>query len=171
MASIRYVVAASLDGYIAGPNGESDWIFMDPEIDFAALTQQFGTALMGRKSYQTMRDLGQDELPGIETIVFSTTLEPGDVHPNVRVVNGFVDETAAALKATADKDIWLFGGGEIFRTLAQYKLVDTVEVAIMPVLLGGGIPLFPPPASQIKLHLKSHKVYRSGIVSLEYDVV
>ena len=128
---------------------------------------------MGRKSYQKMRDLGQDELPGIETIVFSTTLEPGDVHPKAcsRVVNGFVDETAAALKATADKDIWLFGGGEIFRTLAQYKLVDTVEVAIIPVLLGGGVPLFPPPAGQIKLHLKAHKVYRSGIVSLEYDVV
>ncbi len=76
----------------------------------------------------------------------------------------------AALRAEPGKDIWLFGGGSLFRSLLDAGLVDTVEVAIMPVLLGGGIPLLPPPAKQTKLKLTGHKVYKTGIVSLEYSV-
>jgi len=65
----------------------------------------------------------------------------------------------------------LFGGGQLFRSLADAGLVDTVEVAVMPVLLGGGIPLLPPPAKQIRLKLTSHKVYsQTGIVGLEYAI-
>ena len=64
----------------------------------------------------------------------------------------------------------LFGGGELFRFLLEMRQVDTVEVSIMPVLLGGGVTLLPPPAQQAKLKLSGHKVYRSGIVSLVYEV-
>jgi dihydrofolate reductase len=68
------------------------------------------------------------------------------------------------------KDIWLFGGGSLFRSLAEAKLVDTVEVAMVPILLGGGIPLLSPPAHRIPLTLKTQKVHPSGIVSLEYAI-
>ena len=81
-----------------------------------------------------------------------------------------VEETVAALRAETGKDIWLFGGGALFRSLLEAGLVDTVEVAIMPVLLGEGIALLPPPAKQTKLKLTGHKVYKTGIVSLEYSV-
>ena len=64
----------------------------------------------------------------------------------------------------------LFGGGLLFRTLAEAGLVDTVEVAVIPILLGQGIPLLPSPAKTIKLTLKNHRVYKTGIVSLEYAV-
>ncbi len=67
-------------------------------------------------------------------------------------------------------DIWLFGGGLLFRNLLDAALVDTVEVAIVPVLLGNGIPLLPPPARRATLSLTGHRVYKSGIVSLAYDV-
>lgn len=68
------------------------------------------------------------------------------------------------------KDIWLFGGGELSRGLLDAKLVDTVEVAVIPVRLGGGIPLLPPRAKRTKLKLTGHEIYKTGIVSLEYSV-
>jgi dihydrofolate reductase len=79
-------------------------------------------------------------------------------------------EQIQALRAQSGKDIWLFGGGELFRTLLEMGQVDTVEVSIMPVLLGGGVPLLPSPAQQTKLKLSGHKIYRSGIVALVYEV-
>ena len=82
-----------------------------------------------------------------------------------------MEETVAALRAEPGKDIWLFGGGLLFGSLIDAQLVDTVEVGIMPVLLGSGIPLLPPRAKNTKLKLTSHKIYeKTGIVGLEYVV-
>jgi len=142
---------------------------MDPEIDFNAIFIQFGTLLVGRRTFQSMaRDLG-GEMPGMKTFVFSRTLRQSD-YPNVTIVNEKWKETLTTLREQPGKDIWLFGGGELFRSLAEAKLVDTVEVAVVPVLLGGGIPLLPPPAKQTKLKLTGHKIYKTGIVSLEYAI-
>jgi dihydrofolate reductase len=163
---VRYQVAMSLDGYIAGPNGEADWIITDDEIDFKALFAQFDTFLMGRKTFEAMSG-GMAGGKGTKTIVFSRTLEPRD-HPGVTIVADRVRETVAALRAEKGKDIWLFGGGTLFRSLLDEGLVDSVEVAIIPVLLGGGIPLLPAPASHTKLTLTGHKIYKTGIVLLEY---
>jgi len=75
----------------------------------------------------------------------------------------------AELKAKPGKDIWLFGGGLLFRSFLELGLVDGVEVAIIPVLLGGGLPLLPQPASLAKLKLVKHKIYqKTGTVLLEY---
>ncbi|MBC8031223.1 MAG: dihydrofolate reductase, partial [Pyrinomonadaceae bacterium] len=164
MRRVRYSVAVSLDGYIAGPKGEADWIIMDPEIDFAALMEQFDTFLLGRRTFEPMAHVGKGETPGVKTFVFSRTLRQQD-YPGVTIVEG-VEETVAALRREPGKDIWLFGGGSLFRSLLDAGLVDTVEVAIMPVLLGGGIPLLAPPARQKKLQLTGHRVYPTGIVSL-----
>jgi dihydrofolate reductase len=168
MRRIRYSVAASLDGYIAGPNGEFDWIIQDPEIDFGELFAQFDTFLIGRRTFETMS--GGPKLDG-KMLVFSRTLRQED-HPDVTIVAGNEKETLDALRKEPGKDIWLFGGGELFQSLLDADLVDTVEVAIIPILLGGGIPLLPPPAQTAKLKLTGRKVYEAtGIVSLQYDVL
>jgi dihydrofolate reductase len=169
MRRVRYSVAASLDGYIAGPKGEADWIIMDPEIDFRALFEQFDTFLLGRRTFEMMPKKSRRGTPGMKTFVFSRTLRQQD-YPGVIVVAEKSEETVAALRAESGKDIWLFGGGSLFRSLLDAGLVDTVEVAIVPVLLGGGSPLLAPPARQKKLHLTGHKIYATGIVSLEYTV-
>jgi dihydrofolate reductase len=160
----------SLDGYIAGPQGESDWIIMDPEIDFGALFAAFDTVLLGRKTYEATRQPGNDGgMPGIQTYVFSRTLRPADC-PGV-IVSDDPTGTVTALKASAGKDMWLFGGGSLFRSFLQLGLVDSVEVAIIPVLLGGGVPLLPSPATLAKLKLVNHRVYKTtGTVALEYAV-
>ena len=171
MRRIRYAVAMSLDGYIAGPKGEADWIIMDPEIDFRALFDQFDTFLIGRRTFEVMtrgkKKAGATS--GMKTFVFSRTLRQRD-YPKVTIVAENAEETVAGLRAESGKDIWLFGGGALFRSLLDARLVDSVEVAVIPVLLGGGIPLLPPPAKRAELKLVGHKVYKTGIVSLEYAV-
>ena len=138
MRRLRYQVAVSLDGFIAGPNGEYDWIVMDPSIDFAALFKEFDTAVMGRKTYEVLTAQGgHGAMPGLEVVVFSRTL-PAATHPGVRIVNDDPREIVAALKAKPGRDIWLYGGGTLFRSLLDAGLVDTVEVAVVPVLLGAG---------------------------------
>jgi dihydrofolate reductase len=76
MRRVRYVVAASLDGFIAGPNGEADWIPMNPDFDFGALFNQFDTLLVGRRTFETMAKAGAVTMPGMKTLVFSRTLHP-----------------------------------------------------------------------------------------------
>ena len=169
MRRIRYAVATSLDGYITGPKGEIDWIVTNTEIDFSALFEQFDTFLVGRRTFELMVKEGRAETPGIKTFVFSRTLHQRD-YPGVTIVAEKAEEIVAALRAEPGKDIWLFGGGSLFGSLLDARLVDTVEVAIMPVLLGSGTPLLSPPAKQTKLKLSNHKVYKTGIVSLEYAV-
>jgi dihydrofolate reductase len=167
---LRYHVAVSLDGFIAGPDGEYDWIVMDPSIDFGALFKQFDTAVMGRKTYEIMTAQGgHGAMPGLDVIVFSRTL-PRAVYPGVRILNDDPGKIVAGLKAKPGGDIWLFGGGALFRSLLDAGLVDTVEVAVMPVILGVGIPLLPPGAST-KLVLADQKTLpRSGIVALSYSI-
>ena len=107
---------------------------------------------------------------GMKVFVLSRTLKQRD-HPKVTIVSGRVKETLTALRKQPGKDIWLFGGGDLFRSLLELNLVDAVEVAVIPVLLGGGIPLLPAPAQRTKLELIRQKVYaKTGTVSLEYAV-
>lgn len=169
MRRVRYSVAVSLDGYIAGPKGEADWIIMDPEIDFAGIFEQFDTFLLGRKTFEAMGRAGQSGSLGKKTVVFSRTLRQED-YPKVTIVSEGAEKIVAALREEPGKDIWLFGGGSLFGSLLDAGLVDTVEVAIIPVLLGDGVPLLAPPARQQKLRLTRHKVYSTGIVSLDYTV-
>ena len=170
MRRIRYSVAMSLDGYIAGPEGEFDWIVQDPTIDFAAFMKQFDTVLLGRKTFELTQQMGPDGgMPGMRPIVFSRTLRPED-HPKVTVLAEVRDETLASLTAEPGKDIWLMGGGELFRSLLDAGWVDTVEVGIIPILLGRGIPLLPSGEGPAKLRLTETKTLDSGIVNLCYTI-
>lgn len=168
MRKVRYAVAMSLDGYIAGPEGESDWIVMDPEIDFQELTAGFDTVLLGRRSWEAARrHEGGFAMPGMEIHVFSRTLRSEDC-PGAELSDDAA-ATVRELKQADCRDIWLFGGGSLFRSLLEADLVDSVEVAVIPVLLGGGVPFLLEPASRTRLHLVGHRVYgKTGTVSLEY---
>ncbi len=167
---LRYGVAASLDGFIARADGTFDWIVMDPAIDFTAIYAEYDTAVMGRKTWEVMQAMGDSgSMPGVEIIVFSRTLGASS-RPGVRIVNTDPAVLVAELKAKPGRDIWLYGGGTLFRTMLDAGLVDTVEVAVIPVLLGAGIPLLPHGADTT-LTLSDYKVLpATGIVALSYSL-
>lgn len=171
MRRVLYGGAMSLDGFIAGPNGEHDWIVMDPEIDFAGMMAQYDTFLIGRKTFEAMRRMSGEAppTPGITSIVCSRTLQPSDA-PHATVTPDAV-AAVETLRTQPGKDIALFGGGELFRSLLAAGLVDGVGVSLIPVLLGGGVPFLPAPAGRSTLKLTKSRVYeKTGIVGLWYDI-
>jgi dihydrofolate reductase len=171
MRKVRYSVAATLDGFIADPDGGYDWIIMDESIDFAAIFTEFDTFVMGRKTWDASAQTEFVQMfGGREVIVFSNTMKTPPL-PGVTIVSTSPAETVRALKQKPGKDIWLFGGGSLFRTLVDARLVDTVEVAIMPVLLSQGVPLLAPGARITGMKLdKCETLPKSGIVMLSYTI-
>jgi len=169
MRRVCYSVAMSLDGYIADPKGGYDWIVIDPEIDFDAMFKRYDAVLMGRKSYDAAKQQGGYGMPGPKAYVFSRTLKQADA-PDVTVSND-PQKTVTELKKKKGKDIWLFGGGELFRSLLELRLVDAVEVAVIPVLLGAGLPMLPRSTARARLKLTNRKIFeKTGTVLLNYDV-
>lgn len=169
MRKIVYSVAMSLDGFIAGPNGEADWIVMDPDIDFGSMFARFDTIVMGRKTYEVTRTAQGAGMPGIRSYVFSRSLDPADC-PGVTVATDAV-MTVNQLRSGSGKDIWLFGGGQLFGSLALAGLVDQIEVGVIPVMLGDGVPMWSSAGSSIQLRLMEHEVLATtGTVTLIYQV-
>ena len=184
---LRYSVAMSLDGFIADQKGGYGWITMDPAIDFDAYMARFDTFVMGRGTYEVAGGGGPGLGKGTKVYVVSTTLDPAQ-HPKVTIISRDVEKRVADLKAEEGKDIWLFGGGVLFRTLLEAGLVDRVEVGVMPALLGQGIPLLAgfggmgtgggkgrrrgsAKGSWARLRLRSlERMPSSGIVMLDYEV-
>jgi dihydrofolate reductase len=170
MRRVLYRVAVSVDGYIAGPHGEVDWIAQDPAVDLAKVYESVDTILMGRRTYELTRQPGAPPWPrGWQIYVFSGTLKPEE-HPGVTVVSADAGPRVAALRAAPGREIWLFGGGSLFRSLLVAKQVDLVELMVMPVLLGGGIPLLEAGAPLTRLALEDVQRYPSGLLGLRYRV-
>jgi dihydrofolate reductase len=170
---VWYSVASSLDGYIARADGSYDWIPDEDGIDWSAFMGRFDTWIMGRKTYDVMRSQpeGGGGAKPLRTYVFSRTLHQAS-HPDITVVAGDPAELLTKLRAERGKDIWLVGGGDLFRQLLDAGQVDVVEVGLIPVLLGGGIPFLPQGGTDIKLRLnRSERPGKSGILMLTYDVV
>lgn len=168
MRRVRYQVACSLDGFIADPDGGFDWITPEASFDFEAHYARFDTLIMGRRTYTSVRDQAQS-FPGKQVLIASRTLRPED-HPEVEVVQEGLEERIRELRSGDGGDIWLYGGGHLFSQVLAWDLVDTVEPAVVPVLLGGGTPLLPSPAVRRRLSLVRHHAYPSGMILLEYDI-
>jgi dihydrofolate reductase len=167
MRRVRYGVGMSLDAFIADPQDGTGWMISDPEYDSGDFFASIDTVLMGRRTFEVA---GKAAYPGLRTYVFSRTLRPED-HPGVTVVSAEeAAPTVAALRAEEGKDIWLSGGGVLFGSLAAAGLVDTVEVGLSPILIGQGVPLASSLPRAVRLELTEHKVYRSGMIVLFYDV-
>ncbi len=163
-------VAVSLDGLIEGPNGEYDWCFTDQDYGMKAFFNRIDAVFMGRKSYDLMLSLenGMDDFPKMAQFVFSNTLQ--EAAPGWTLIQGNVEQQVQEIKNRPGKDIWLFGGAELTAYLLNAGLVDEFSLAVHPIVLGLGKPLFSSIPERIAVHLKDAKTYSSGLVMLTYTL-
>ena len=184
MRTVIYSMSVSLDGFIAGPDGDIGFTAPDQELFrfHVEQTRRIGVELMGRGLYETMlvwRDAdaapsGPDELEfariwkPIPKVVFSTTLE--QVQGNARLASGGLAEEIERLRAEpADGDIAI-GGATLAAEAAALGLIDEYRARVYPVLAGGGIPFFPQHGRRVDLELVETRTFSSGVVYLRYRV-
>ncbi|HEY8510636.1 MAG TPA: dihydrofolate reductase family protein [Cyclobacteriaceae bacterium] len=169
MRQVLLNLAVTIDGYIAGPNGEYDWCFTDNDYGLTAFNKRVDTFIMGRKTWevsqQYLGDGSSEESSGSTIIVFSRTLKKA--FDNVRIVNEDPVAFVKELKRQPGKDIWLYGGGEIVTQFQQANAIDEMHLSVHPLLLGDGIPLFGK-SDRTPFELVESIPYPSGLVQLIY---
>jgi dihydrofolate reductase len=170
MRKVVLGVGISIDGYIARPNGDVDFLFMPKDFSMAPFFATIDTAIMGRKTYEVGLRLGGTFGYGLAYYVFSNTLPAGQHNALT-----FTQEPPAALvgelRKQAGKNIWLMGGGELARAFLQADLVDELLLGVVPVLLGEGLPLFPAGFPQRNFALIENKTYSKGLIEIKYERV
>jgi dihydrofolate reductase len=168
---ITYGAACSLDGYIARPGGEVDWLHWSPDVQRLSgeYWQTVDTVLMGRKTYEVARAMGSGAYPGVTNYVFSKTLQ-ADPEPNVRLVRENAAQFVAEMKGQPGGDICVMGGGELAQTLFEAGLIDEVGANIHPIILGSGVPLLRPLSQPIALELIRSETIAGGCQYVLYRV-
>lgn len=179
MRDVFYGAACSLDGFIAGPNGEIDWLDVpasraDDERYLAEVWSSVDTLIMGRKTYEDAFKHGDPQamgmFDGVTWYVFSRTLASVETR-NTHLVRDDAAGCVRELKAQPGKRIWLFGGGEFASAMFGADLVDEIAINVIPVLLGSGVPLFVDPGKRVPLEHAETRLFGGGCVLLRYRVV
>jgi len=179
MRTVILLVMVTLDGFFDG-SGEGlekiDWHHADEEWEEYSVEILRGadTLLFGRKTYEGFASFWPSQegevaglLNAIDKVVISTTLTEA-TWQGTRLVREHVPEAIAELKAQSGKDILVFGSADFAATLTQHGLIDEYRIAVNPVVLGEGTPLFKPHAGRRELRLLGTRIFRSGIVELRY---
>ena len=185
MRSVTYSMAVSLDGYIAGPDGQFDWSIPDEEVFRFAIgeTRKVGVQLLGRKLYETMlywetadQDPSLDDSDRewiaiwkpLPKVVFSTTLPEGQ--GNARLASGGLAEEIERLRAEPGEGDIAIGGATLAAEAAALDLIDEYRARVYPVLVGGGTPFFPQRERRVDLELVETRTFSSRVVDLRYRV-
>lgn len=179
MRRIRYNAAISLDGFIASPDGSTDWITEDDSIDFDALHAEFDYHIMGRKTYEVVTSYGAANPLAARVeenvLVVSRTMKQEE-HPGITILRHDFIHTIRQLKAQQGRDMWFMGGGQLAAALWEARLIDVVEMAVMPAVVGRGIKMIAElggtAQSGYRLDLSAvERLHKSGIVMLKYAVL
>jgi len=168
---VRYQLAVSLDGLIGPRDGSHHWLDPYGSVAMAALgpyLKEIGGLVMGRVTYEQMRGFGPGPFDDIPTVVL--TSNPGlEVGTAAQVCTGGPQAASDAIEAATDnRDIWLFGGGITASRFLDEGLIDLIELTVVPVVLGAGLPLFPGVREPITFELVSSRVGELGTISTVY---
>jgi dihydrofolate reductase len=159
-------LAVSLDGFIEGPNGEYDWCFTDQDYGMKALLKRIDTIFFGRKSYQLLCSTEKNPYPAMAKYLFSNSLKSLD---GGILVNGDVEHRVREIKNQKGKDVWLYCGAQLTNNLLRLNLIDEIQLAVHPLLLGNGRPLFGNLDERVSFILIDVKTYSTGLVQLFYE--
>lgn len=167
-------IAASADGYIAGPDGDLDWLTSRPAPEgfygMNAFMKSIDTTILGRKTYEASLQLGAKFDPKSPTIVFSRQAAPADVPPGVEFVESGIGPFVRRLRERPGKNIWLMGGGDLIASFLDEQAIDEFVISVVPVFLGDGIPLIARRHRFVQLELQSIERFDDGLVQLHYRV-
>lgn len=171
MPKITLYIATSLDGYIARADGGIDWLSMveapGEDYGYADFYASVDAIALGSKTYELALSFGEWPYPGKPTFVFTQRNLPCD-RDDVILVTDSVETVLARLNTQGIQHLWLVGGGALVNSFLQQALIDDYIISTIPIILGAGIPLFPPPSPQIKLQLVSAQQYPSGLLQAHY---
>ena len=169
MRNVVLGLGISLDGYIARPDGSVDFLFMPKDYSMGPFFATIDTALMGRKTYDVALKMGGGSFndSGLKSYVFSHSQPPG-ARGGVTFVKESLVPFVEKLRKQAGKNIWLMGGGELVRDFLKADLVDELYLGVVPLLLGEGLPLFPPGFPQREFSLLENKTFSKGLIALKY---
>src|SRR4051812_29478212 len=170
MRKVILNLAVSQDGFIEGPNGEYDWCFTDQDYGMKEFFKRTDAIFLGRKSHELVTKTGAEYFGKRKIYVFSKTLTETE-DKNIVIINNDVKAIVNKIKNEPGKDIWLFGGASLVTTFMNEDLVDELMLAVHPILLGKGKPLFQNIKERIKLQLTNAKTFSSGLVQLFYTPV
>ncbi|HTV04034.1 MAG TPA: dihydrofolate reductase family protein [Acidobacteriaceae bacterium] len=168
MRRIVYSVACSLDGFTAREDQSADWIPHDQDYGLGRFFESVDTALIGRKTHDLMVKMGHPAIPGMVTLVFSRNENP-PVYEHLHWVREDAVAFVTTLCQQPGKDIWLMGGSDLARTFFAAHMVNEVRLAVVPVLLGSGVPLVSGLHRETNLKLLKHEVYSNGVLGLRYE--
>ncbi len=169
MRKIILQLAVSLDGFIEGPNGEFDWCFTDDDYGMTEFFKRIDAIFLGRKTYELTLTMGGSAPPGFPALkeyVFSRSLDK--IEGDRVLVSGELAEEVSKIKSEPGKDIWLFGGASLTTSFLNLGLIDEMALAVHPILLGSGKPLFQNIPGRVPLQLINTQTYPSGLVMLSY---
>lgn len=161
-------LCTSLDSFIEGPNGEYDWCLTDQDYGMTDFLNRIDTIFFGRKSYEQLKEAAPDAFTDKQAVVFSNTLK-NEEH-DFKIIGENIEKEVAEFLAQSGKDIWLFGGASLTSALLKMNLVNEFMIAVHPLILGKGKPLFTDIDERIQLKLTDNKTYSSGLVQLFYEV-
>ncbi|MBA7546179.1 IS1595 family transposase ISCac2 [subsurface metagenome] len=171
MRKIVLFIATSIDGFIAGKDGDTDWLFTDGDFGYKEFYDSIDTTLMGYNTYFFIKQFEQFPYPDKKNYVFSRRHREPDGSP-VEIVFSDVVEFARNLREQEGKNIWLVGGSQINSILLNAGLIDQMIISMHPIALGQGIKLFSAESlEKLQLKLINHKVFERGLVQLTYDNV
>ncbi len=172
MPDVIYYVACSLDGYIATSDGRVDWL--EPfqtggeDYGFAEFYSSVDALVMGSGTYEFALEHGPWQSPDKPSWVF-TQRELPVAHPSVTLTSDDPATVIESFAARGLKRVWLMGGGQLAASFRSSGLISRYIIAVVPIILGTGIPLFATAAGQDTLRLIEAKPYPNGLVQLSYE--
>jgi dihydrofolate reductase len=170
MRKVVLGLGISLDGYIARPDGAVDFLFMPKDYSMGPFFKTIDVAVMGRKTLDVGIEMsgGKFNNYGLKCYVFSRSQTAGE-RDGYEITNETPAALIAELRKSPGKNIWMMGGGELARDFLKADLIDEMEIGVVPVLIGEGIPIFPAGFPQRGFKLVENKAYSKGLLVLKYE--
>lgn len=176
MSKIVYYVAASLDGFIAGPNNDvSNFVGEGNGVEkYLNDLKNFNTVIMGRKTYEFGYEFGlepgQPAYPHMQHYIFSNSLELENMHDLIHIEELKIDRINE-IKESSSTDVYLCGGGQFAGWLLDNGQIDVLKIKINPIVLGGGVPIFGNSKANVNLNLKENGLFDNGLQIVTYEVI